>query len=73
MLYNVKEYGLYTGTTGDADAAVTLGCSCCRSLDVTSEEARLVVDGVELVTATVSVTTELLPWSAAVAKFGRLL
>ena len=57
----MKEYGLYTGTTGDADAAVTLGCSCCRSLDVTSEEARLVVDGVELVTATVSVTTELLP------------
>ena len=61
MLYNVKEYGLYTGTAGDADAAVTLGCSCCRSLDVTSEEARLVVGGVEPVTATVSVTTGLLP------------
>ena len=58
MLYNVKEYGLYTGTAG---AVVTLGCSCCRSLDVTSEEARLVVGGVELVTDTVSVTTELLP------------
>ena len=70
MLYNVKEYGLYTGTAVDA---VTLGCSCCRSMDVTSEEARLVVGGVELVTATVSVTTELLPWSAAVPKFGRLL
>ena len=70
MLYNVKEYGLYTGTAG---AAVTLGCSCCRSLVVTSEEARLVVGGVELVTARLSVTTELLPWSAAVPKFGRLL
>ena len=58
MLYNVKEYGLYTGTAG---TAVTLGCNCCSSLDVTSEEARLVVGGVELVTATVSVTTELLP------------
>ena len=58
MLYNVKEYGLYTGTAGDA---VTRGCSCCSSLVVTSAEARLVVGGVELVTATVSVTTELLP------------
>ena len=70
MLYNVKEYGLYTGTAG---AAVTLGCSCCRSLDVTSEEARLVVGGVELVTTTLSVTTELLPFSAVEPKLGRLL
>ena len=67
MLYNVKEYGLYTGTAG---AAVTL---YCRSLDVAAE-ARLVLGGVELVTvrfsvicAVTAVTTELLLWRAAVS------